>query len=207
MLIWRIKVILLEELSIILFSSVFMSLFVLFLGFLNIYKFFLFLGISLFIFWDHINLFSKFLLGFFVLVLFLNYYGFISIGWSFTTTWKFVEFFCIFFWLSVQVCLLYLRVGKFFRHFVISGLGNIFLTIFIVWIEFISWLLQSFILSLRLVCNMFSGHVFLSLLVFMFFSLSLGSFGFCLVYLHLEFFVAILQALIICLLIMFYYSV
>lgn len=142
----------------------------------------------------------------FVFVLFCNLLG--MVPYSFTVTSHIIVTFAFAAFVFVGVtCVGFWKHGLHFLHFFVpqglpGGVGGAVLTVFMIVIEFFSYLARPVSLSIRLAANMMAGHTLLKIMA-SFVGVGLVGvfpFAFLLIFTGFEIFVACLQAYIFALL-------
>lgn len=142
----------------------------------------------------------------FIFILFCNLFG--MIPYSYTVTSHIIVTFAFASFVFIGVtCIGFYKHGLHFLHFFVpqglpGGIGGLLLGIFMVIIEFFSYLARPISLSIRLAANMVAGHTLLKIMA-SFVGIGLIGvfpFAFLLIFTGFEIFVACLQAYIFALL-------
>ena len=138
----------------------------------------------------------------FIFILFCNLFG--MIPYSYTVTSHIIVTFAFASFVFVGVtCIGFYKHGLHFLHFFVpkglpGGFGGFLLAVFMVFIEFFSYLARPVSLSIRLAANMMAGHTLLKIMASFVGIGLLGvfPFAFLLIFTGFEIFVACLQAYI-----------
>nr|AAV40845.1 ATP synthase subunit 6 [Vasdavidius concursus] len=109
------------------------------------------------------NLFIVFFISFFFYLFFVNFLGLLPYVFSVSSHFVFCLSFSLPFWLSLMVMGYLFFFNFMFYHLIPSGTPFL-LIIFMVFIESISSFMRPVSLSVRLMANMVSGHLLMSLL-------------------------------------------
>ncbi len=142
----------------------------------------------------------------FIFILFCNLFGMIPYSYTVTSHIIVTFAFAAFAFIGVT-CIGFYKHGLHFLHFFLpsglpGGIGGLLLAVFMVVIEFFSYLARPVSLSIRLAANMMAGHTLLKIMAsFVGVGLiGIFPFAFILIFTGFEIFVACLQAYIFALL-------
>lgn len=165
------------------FSFVVIILCSIFCFFIYIYIFFLEFSLSgLFLFIDniikticniiyqqltnlHLLLYFPLIISLCLIVLFSNLYGLFPYGFTITSHIWFTASIAISIFIGITIIGFINGGFNFLKFFVPSGVSNIFLLYFLIFIEIISYMIRPLSLSIRLFANMLAGHTSLYILL------------------------------------------